>query len=60
MPALTGPNPPQSRTPGCWARAGARYSPPALQRLHGPARITTTEMDLNLSPEEVMREFQQK
>jgi hypothetical protein len=34
--------------------------PPALQRLLGPDRITTAERSLTLSPEEVMREFQQK
>jgi integrase/recombinase XerD len=33
---------------------------PALQRLLGHDRLTTTEIYLNLSPEEVMREFQQK
>jgi hypothetical protein len=34
--------------------------PPALQRLLGPDRITTAEMDLKLLPEEVMWEFQQQ
>jgi hypothetical protein len=34
--------------------------PPALQRPVGPDRITTAEMDLNLSPEEVRWEFRQK
>lgn len=33
---------------------------PALQRLLGHDRLTTTEIYLNLSPEEVIREFQQK
>ena len=33
---------------------------PALQRLLGHDRLTTTEIYLNLSPEEVVREFQQK
>lgn len=33
---------------------------PALQRLLGHDRLTTTEIYLNLSPEEVVREFQMK
>lgn len=33
---------------------------PALQRLLGHDRLTTTEIYLNLSPEDVIREFQQK
>ena len=33
---------------------------PALQRLLGRDRLTTTEIYLNLSPEDVIREFQQK
>lgn len=33
---------------------------PALQRLLGHDRLTTTEIYLNLSPEEVIREFQAK
>lgn len=33
---------------------------PALQRLLGHDRLTTTEIYLNLSPEEVIREFQTK
>jgi integrase/recombinase XerD len=33
---------------------------PALQRLLGHDRLTTTEIYLNLSPEKVMREFQEK
>jgi integrase/recombinase XerD len=33
---------------------------PALQRLLGHDRLTTTEIYLNLSPMEVMQEFQQK
>jgi integrase/recombinase XerD len=33
---------------------------PALQRLLGHDRLTTTEMYLNLSPEEVVREFREK
>jgi len=33
---------------------------PALQRLLGHDRLATTEIYLNLSPEEVIREFQQK
>jgi integrase/recombinase XerD len=33
---------------------------PALQRLLGHDRLTTTEIYLNLSPEEVIKEFQQK
>jgi integrase/recombinase XerD len=33
---------------------------PALQRLLGDDRLTTTEIHLNLSPEEVIREFQAK
>lgn len=33
---------------------------PALQRLLGHDRLTTTEIYLNLSPEEVVREFQTK
>ena len=33
---------------------------PALQRLVGHDRLTTTEIYLNLSPEEVLREFREK
>jgi len=33
---------------------------PALQRLLGHDRLTTTEIYLNLSPEDVVREFHQK
>jgi integrase/recombinase XerD len=33
---------------------------PALQRLLGHDRLTTTEIYLNLSPEEVIREFREK
>ncbi len=33
---------------------------PALQRLLGHDRLTTTKIYLNLSPEDVMREFQEK
>ena len=33
---------------------------PALQRLLGHACLTTTEISLNLSPEEVVREFREK
>ena len=33
---------------------------PSLQRLLGHDRLTTTEIYLNLSPEEAIREFQQK
>jgi integrase/recombinase XerD len=33
---------------------------PALQRLLGHHRLTTTEIYLNLSPEEVLREFREK
>ena len=33
---------------------------PALQRLLGHDRLSTTEVYLNLSPEDVIREFQQK
>ena len=33
---------------------------PTLQRLLGHDRLTTTEIYLNLSPEEVMREFREK
>jgi integrase/recombinase XerD len=33
---------------------------PALQRLLGHDRLTTTEVYLNLSPEEVVREFRDK
>lgn len=33
---------------------------PALQRLLGHDRLTTTEVYLNLSPEEVIREFREK
>jgi integrase/recombinase XerD len=33
---------------------------PSLQRLLGHDRLTTTEIYLNISPEEVIREFQQK
>jgi hypothetical protein len=57
MPALTGPNLSQSSTPRGRPRGTA---PPALQRLLGPDRITTAEMDLKLLPEEVMWEFQQQ
>ena len=32
----------------------------ALQRLLGHDRLTTTEICLNLSPEEVLREFREK
>jgi integrase/recombinase XerD len=32
----------------------------ALQRLLGHDRLATTEIYLNLSPEEVMREFREK
>jgi integrase/recombinase XerD len=32
----------------------------ALQRLFGHDRLTTTEIYLNLSPEEVLREFREK
>lgn len=35
-------------------------SPPALQRLLGHDRLTTTEIYLNLSPEDVIREFRAK
>jgi integrase/recombinase XerD len=35
-------------------------SPPALQRLLGHDRLTTTEIYLNLSPEDVMRELREK
>ena len=35
-------------------------SSPALQRLLGHDRLTTTEIYLNLSPEEVLREFREK
>jgi integrase/recombinase XerD len=35
-------------------------SQPALQRLLGHGRLTTTEIYLNLSPEEVVREFREK
>jgi integrase/recombinase XerD len=35
-------------------------SRPALQRLLGHDRLTTTEIYLNLSPEEVVREFRKK
>jgi integrase/recombinase XerD len=35
-------------------------SPPALQRLLGHDRLTTAEVYLNLSPEEVIREFREK
>jgi hypothetical protein len=34
--------------------------PPALQRLPGHDRLTTTEIYLNLSPEEVVREFREQ
>ena len=33
---------------------------PALQWLLGHDRLTTTEIYLNLSPEDVMREFREK
>jgi integrase/recombinase XerD len=33
---------------------------PALQRLLGHDRLTTTEIYLNLFPEEVVREFREK
>jgi integrase/recombinase XerD len=33
---------------------------PVLQRLLGHDRLTTTEIYLNLSPEEVVRELQEK
>jgi integrase/recombinase XerD len=33
---------------------------PALQRLLGHDRLATTEIYLNLSPEEVVREFREK
>jgi integrase/recombinase XerD len=33
---------------------------PALQRLLGHDRLTTTEIYLNLSPEEVVREFREQ
>jgi len=33
---------------------------PALQRLLGHDRLTTTEIYLNRSPEEVLREFREK
>jgi integrase/recombinase XerD len=33
---------------------------PALQKLLGHDRLTTTEIYLNLSPEEAIREFQTK
>ncbi|HSF33019.1 MAG TPA: hypothetical protein VLK82_21430 [Candidatus Tectomicrobia bacterium] len=33
---------------------------PALQRLPGHDRLTTTEIYLNLSPEDVVREFKEK
>jgi len=33
---------------------------PALQRLLGHDQLATTEIYLNLSPEEVMREFREK
>jgi len=33
---------------------------PALQRLLGHDRLTTTEIYLNLSPEDVIREFKEK
>jgi integrase/recombinase XerD len=33
---------------------------PALQRLLGHDRLTTTEVYLNLSPEEAIREFREK
>jgi integrase/recombinase XerD len=33
---------------------------PALQRLLGHDRLTTIEIYLNLSPEEVVREFREK
>ena len=36
------------------------HVPPALQRLLGHDRLTTTEIYPNLSPEDVIREFQQK
>jgi integrase/recombinase XerD len=39
---------------------GKGTSLPALQRLLGHDRLTTTEIYLNLSPEEVLREFREK
>ena len=33
---------------------------PALQRLLGHDRLTTTEIYLNLSPEDVVRKFREK
>jgi hypothetical protein len=33
---------------------------PALQQLLGHDRLTTTEISLNLSPEEMVREFREK
>jgi integrase/recombinase XerD len=33
---------------------------PSLQRLMGHDRLTTTEIYLNLSPEEILREFREK
>jgi integrase/recombinase XerD len=33
---------------------------PALQRLLGHDRLTTTEIYLNISPKEVVREFREK
>jgi integrase/recombinase XerD len=33
---------------------------PALQQLLGHDRLTTTEIYLNLSPEDVIREFREK
>jgi integrase/recombinase XerD len=35
-------------------------SRPALQRLFGHNCLTTTEIDLNLSPEDVVQEFRDK
>ena len=42
------------------ARWRAIRLPPVPQWLLGPDRITTAELDLKLSPEEVRREFQQQ
>ena len=45
-----------------WAVAAVQkgISLPALQRLLGHDRLTTTEIYLNLSPEDVIREFREK
>ena len=37
-----------------------RISLPVLRRLLGHNRLTTTEIYLNLSPEDVVREFREK